>query len=509
MHISTPAGPCWRTTRRALIAAALPLVAAVVALPSVAEANSVNLFSPGVMGYSHTTNRSTSVITEIKNGDVTVRSSDGIQLVNSPCRRVDAFEASCPGASVQRLSLALGAGHDAFTSRTALQTQVLGFNGDDIYVGAAHPLRNRVEFFGMAGDDHAFYVPAQTGVNVSKNERADDGRAGFDFDNIRGDVERLTGSAQRDTLSGGGGTDRIDGGFGDDALFGNGGSDQFLMGSAADGADRIDGGAGFDAIFYNQRTRPVTVNLSAGGADDGEAGERDEILQVEGANGGSAGDTLKAPPASNFAVDFRGNAGNDTITGTNFDGPCCFTDDRLEGGPGRDTITALAGDDVVIAKDGEPDTVSCGSGFDGITADTGSPSDLMTGCENVIVGKLRLTPKAIAAKAGKPTHVRLSWRHPRAWRKLREIQLHVQRDGSEVGEITIRPRSGKIAADGAVELVRRGTRLARKGKTVTARLALRLDDTLAGDTLALDVLAVDTRGRQQIEPDAGRIRVAR
>jgi hypothetical protein len=44
---------------------------------------------------------------------------------------------------------------------------------------------------------------------------------------------------------------------------------------------------------------------------------------------------------------------------------------------------------------------------------------------------------------------------------------------------------------------------------VTARLGLRLDDTLAGATLALDVVAVDARGRRQIEPGAGRIRVAR
>ena len=164
---------------------------------------------------------------------------------------------------------------------------------------------------------------------------------------------------------------------------------------------------------------------------------------------------------------------------------------------------------MVIAKDGEQDAVSCGSGFDGFIADLRAPSDLMTGCENDTVGKLRLTPKAIAAKAGKPTHVRLSWRHPRAWRKLREIQLHVRRDGFEVGQMTIRPRSGKTAAHGAVELVRRGTRLAGNGKTVTARLALRLDDTPAGETLALDVLAVDTRGRRQVKPDAGKIRVAK
>ena len=120
-----------------------------------------------------------------------------------------------------------------------------------------------------------------------------------------------------------------------------------------------------------------------------------------------------------------------------------------------------------------PITVSCGSGFDGIVADLSRPSDLMTGCENTTVGKLHLALKAITAKAGAPTHVRLSWRHPRGWRKLREIRLHVQRDGFEVGEVAIRPRSGKITADGAVKLMRRGARLAREGKTVTAHLALR------------------------------------
>ena len=226
MH-STPAGSRWRTRR----AAPRRSPSAAPRCPS-SRRPTASTFSPGVMAYGHTTNRSTSVITEIKNGDVTVRSSDGIQLVNSPVPACSMrskraaqrpFEASvasaCLGNGTRRLHLA-----------HALPTQVLGFNGDDIYVGAAHPLRNRVEFFGRAGDDHALYAPSQTGVNVSKNERADDGRAGFDYDNIRGDVERLTGSAQRDTLSGGGGADRIDGGLGDDALFGNGGSDQFLMG---------------------------------------------------------------------------------------------------------------------------------------------------------------------------------------------------------------------------------------------------------------------------------------
>jgi hypothetical protein len=77
-----------------------------------------------------------------------------------------------------------------------------------------------------------------------------------------------------------------------------------------------------------------------------------------------------------------------------------------------------------------------------------------------------------------------------------------------VGEITIRPRSERITDDGAVKLVRRATRLTRKGKTVAARLALRLDDSLAGQTLRADVEATDRRGRRQLERDAAPVRVA-
>jgi hypothetical protein len=43
---------------------------------------------------------------------------------------------------------------------------------------------------------------------------------------------------------------------------------------------------------------------------------------------------------------------------------------------------------------------------------------------------------------------------------------------------------------------------------VAARLALRLDDDLAGQTLTADVVATDTRGRRQLEHAAGMVRVA-
>jgi hypothetical protein len=60
-----------------------------------------------------------------------------------------------------------------------------------------------------------------------------------------------------------------------------------------------------------------------------------------------------------------------------------------------------------------------------------------------------------------------------------------------------------------VRLLRKHSRLTHKGKTVTARLAVRLDESLAGQTLQVDVEATDARGARQLERDAGTVRVAR
>jgi hypothetical protein len=83
------------------------------------------------------------------------------------------------------------------------------------------------------------------------------------------------------------------------------------------------------------------------------------------------------------------------------------------------------------------------------------------------------------------------------------------RDGAAVGDVTIRPRGERIEADGAVKVARRGTRLTRSGKTVTARLALRIDASMAGQKLGLEVEAADNQGRRQLERDAGTISVAK
>jgi Ca2+-binding RTX toxin-like protein len=484
-----------RMTRAAVGAALL-----VAAVPAVAEANTVSL-NQGLMSDVHTSQRSASVISEVVGNDVHIRSNDGItQILNPQCRRIDAQTAACPGGAVQRLTIQLGPGHDVFTSRTALDTLVIGFGGDDVYVGAAHNLRNRVEFIGRDGTDAAMYLSSTTGVRVTKDEQANDGRPGFDFDNIRGDVEKLVGSPHNDVLTGSNSSapEYLDGNMGDDVLKGLGGPDVFLTQFQADGADQITGGPGVDTVDYSGRTRPITATLNFGGADDGEAGERDQLI---GANeriiGGRAGDTIKAPAGSTASHQLEGGPGNDTIHGA--DGA-----DTLIGGPGSDTLLAFGGSDTVLAADNESDTVGCGAGTDTAHVDN---RDGHSSCENRPVGRLSVGPKAITAAAGKPARLQLSWRHPQAWRKLRTVTLRLTRDGVEVGAIEVRPRAGQISADGAVALARKQSRVGHRGKSVVARLALRIDGALAGATLKAHVEATDVNGTRQVEGNAATIRV--
>jgi hypothetical protein len=61
---------------------------------------------------------------------------------------------------------------------------------------------------------------------------------------------------------------------------------------------------------------------------------------------------------------------------------------------------------------------------------------------------------------------------------------------------------------GAAKLIARDSKLSHRGKTVAARLAVRLNRSLAGRNLRVEVRATDRRGHMQLEPNAGVIRVA-
>lgn len=168
------------------------------------------------------------------------------------------------------------------------------------------------------------------------------------------------------SINGGRGNDSISGGRGNDFLFG-GGADDYLFGG--DGRDTLDGssegddifgGAGLDTVEYSQRTAPLIIGLG-NVPDDGEPGESDNVrTDVEIVLGGSGSDDIST--TSGRAVQFFGNAGNDTLASGS-------GADVLVGGPGNDRLVGNGGNDTLQSNDGEADTLLGGSGSDSADED--------------------------------------------------------------------------------------------------------------------------------------------
>jgi hypothetical protein len=513
MHRPTLAGPR-RRTRRALLAAALPAALAATALPAAAQAAEVTAVGTEIVvddnggKFSLGLEDNRLIVEALPSGEL--RLTDQVPLVvkTSTCLPVTGFEVRCVRPSnspISRLVYNARSGDDQLRPTGSLPIRFAAGSGDDLYVGARNGAGTRVEFVGggnFADRDLAHYTNAATAVEVTKDGVANDGRPGLDRDNIDADVEIVTGTNFGDRLVGQSGT------LGEEEEFRpRGGDDVVLsspnvlttvdMGAARDGADRIVGAA---EVSYAGRTNPIRASVGLDGADDGEAGEGDELVDVGGVRGGSGADTMFSA-ARRFGITLDGGAGDDKVIGT-------AQNDRLTGGPGVDFVFGDSGSDRLFTDDGDVDRVLCGDGLTDV-ARTDTAELEITGCETVEkVGTLTLAPKALTAAAGETARLRLSWTHPQSWRKLRAITLKLRTRERVVGRVDIRPHSARIADAGALELVRKRTRLTGKGTTVTASLALRLHDSLAGRTLTADVEATDSRGQRQLERDAGTVRVA-
>jgi hypothetical protein len=123
------------------------------------------------------------------------------------------------------------------------------------------------------------------------------------------------------------------------------------------------------------------------------------------------------------------------------------------------------------------------------------------------VGRLRLSPAVVTARSGKVARLRLRWTHPRAWRQLRTVEVRLYRGPDRAAAIAFSPRSERIRSRGDVRLIRRASDVTHRGKSVIARLAVRVPKAVAGDRLRVDVEGTDRHGRHQLEPSAGLINV--
>jgi Ca2+-binding RTX toxin-like protein len=111
-----------------------------------------------------------------------------------------------------------------------------GGDGDDTMAGG--PGVDRMS--GELGRDTVEYASARSEVEVTLNDRADDGEQG-EGDNVRSDVENVTGGGVQDTFTGSRDANTLDGGTGEDYVDGRRGRDELLGGSSVDVVRARDG----------------------------------------------------------------------------------------------------------------------------------------------------------------------------------------------------------------------------------------------------------------------------
>ena len=235
-------------------------------------------------------------------------------------------------------------------------------------------------------------------------------------------------------------------------------------------------------------------------ADDGRPGERDNVTDIERFDALSPGryvltdaaDSIDLPNFGSSSVDGRG--GDDQITGN--DGTESIDGgggaDRLEGGYGRDTLTGGPGrdtiygdetsqrcsygshcavvpygDDTILARDGEADTVDCGVGTDRAIVDA---ADVVSNCETVEGTDHATTDEPRGGRSQRATIVLA--RRVGLRRALRR-GLAVELAGLPAGRrrVTARHR-GRIVGRATVLVPASGRATARLRFTPTARRAL-------------------------------------
>ena len=330
----------------------------------------------------------------------------------------DAFkDLTVAGAEIHKVYL--GDGDDSYSGAGSTPTgaafvpttriEVLGGAGSDTFLQGAVKTPKEV-LSGGSGTDSLSYASRTVALSVTLSATADandgDGSttpSAAEGDDIRDDIESITGGpladtitgaattanmtitggAGNDTLTGGGGNDTINGGdgvdslsggAGNDTLNGDAGNDTFLdpLAVATSGADIFNGGLGVDTLSYAGRTASVTVILD-GSATSGEATETDTAAtDVENITGGAGDDTL------------TGNASNNILIGG-------LGDDTLSGLGGKDTASYATHTTAVVATLGatggtSPESDTLTNDIENLTGGTGA--DTLTGdaSSNELVG---------------------------------------------------------------------------------------------------------------------------
>jgi Ca2+-binding RTX toxin-like protein len=162
-----------------------------------------------------------------------------------------------------------------------------GFGGNDVVDGGT----GADIMVGGPGIDRADYSARSGNLTIDVGGGANDAGEG---DDVRPDVENITGGSGNDTLTGSLAANDLAGGPGDDTLNGLGGNDN-LDGGA--GADTINGGAGNDTIFARDA---VVDQITCGDGVETGLVDYNDVLSADCEAGVARS---AAPPAEDPALD--------------------------------------------------------------------------------------------------------------------------------------------------------------------------------------------------------------
>lgn len=261
----------------------------------------------------------------------------------------------------------LGDGDDSYSGAGSTQTgaafnpttriEVLGGAGNDTFLEGAVKTPKEV-LSGGSGVDSLSYASRTVALSVTLSAAADandgDGSSSTaspaEADDIRDDIENITGGPQADTITGASSTGDmvINGGAGNDALTGGGGNDTI---NGGDGVDTISGGDGDDTLNGDAGNDTFLDGLTSGLGNDAFNGglgsdtlsyagrTADIIIVLDGTTPGGDALLSEADVAGTDVENLTGGAGNDTLTGNS-------SNNILLGGLGDDTLSGLAGKDT-------------------------------------------------------------------------------------------------------------------------------------------------------------------
>jgi hypothetical protein len=216
--------------------------------------------------------------------------------------------------------------------------------------------------------------------------------------------------------------------------------------------------------------------------------------------------SVKLPFANPSVLRVNGLGGDDFITGNGLFGPATSMHLELTGGLGNDSLASgliagdklfgEGGDDALDTKQGQKgDINNGGAGNDRAFLDAAGDFAFDVETINGVIGKPKVTHSALKDHE---TTVDVSWTHPKAWKQLANVTLGAFVGTERVGTVTMTPSTGKIAAHGALSLTE-DAKLVHKGKTVSAKLALKVAKSVDADQVRLEIEATDKAGKVQNE----------